>query len=140
MSRAGKMYKDSPSLGRGEEGHMEVTRKKEHHMEKHGGTAGTEEAIPHHVRHAHERHAMHAKHVHEKMQMHGRHEHEHAMSDHGGHDKGEMHSRHHAEHEVMNKQHEKEMGDMQARHESEGGSDVGPQTGGGQISQVENQE
>lgn len=141
MSVAKKMYKDSPRLARGEEGgEMEVTRHKSEHMEKHGGTAGTEEAIPHHVRHAHERNAMHAKHVHEKMQMHHRHEHEHGMHDHAGHgDKGEMHGRHHAEHTVMHKQHEKEMQDMMSRHEGEGG-DTGPETGGGQVSKVENQE
>lgn len=140
---AKKMYKDSPRMSRSESGDMEVTRHKDTHMEKHGGTAGTEEAIPHHARHAQERHAMHAKHVHEKITMHGRHEHEHRMADEGGHDKHEMHARHHAEHEAMHKQQEKEMQDMMSRHESEGGGDAagaGPETGGGQISKVENQE
>ena len=140
--KASRMYKDSPRLDRGESGDMEITRSKGHNMEKAGGTAGTEEAMPHHVRHAHERHAMHTKHVHEKMQMHGRHEQEHGMADHHGHDKAEMHKRHHAEHQVMHKQQEKEMADMQARHEGEGGGegDTGPETGGGQISKVEQTE
>lgn len=142
--RAGRMYKDSPTMGRNDDGDMEVTRKKSavsgDHMEKHGGTAGTEEAIPHHVRHAHERHEMKHKHLHQHMQMHSRHEHEHAMADHHGHDKAEMHGRHHAEMTATHKQHEKEMADMHSRHESEGGADMGPETGGGQISKVENQE
>ena len=148
MAMKDKMYKNSPKLGRSESGGMEVTRHQDTHMEKHGGTAGTEEAIPHHVRHAHERHSMHAKHVHEKMQMHGRHEHEHHMAGEGGHDKHEMHGRHVAEHEAMHKQQEKEMMDMMARHESEAGAGdaggeaggAGQETGGGQISKVENQE
>src|SRR4051812_5649972 len=107
---AKKMYKNSPTLSRGEEGGgMEVTRRQDTHMEKHGGTAGTEEAIPHHVRHAHERNSMHKKHMTEHMELHHRHMHEHAMADHQGHDKAEMHSRHHAERTVTHKQHEKEM-------------------------------
>lgn len=141
MSVAKKMYKDSPRLARGEEGgEMEVTRHKSEHMEKHGGTAGTEEAIPHPVRHAHERNAMHKKHATEHMELHHRHMHEHHMADHHGHDKGEMHGRHHAERTATHKMHEKEMQDMMSRHEGEGGADMGPETGGGQVSKVENQE
>lgn len=114
-----KMYKDSPKMSRSESGHMEVTRHKENHMEKHGGTAGTEEAIPHHARHSHERHLLHAKH-----------EMEHAMHDHvGAGSKGEMYGRHGMEREEMN-----------ARHEGEIPSGMGPETGGGQVSKVENQE
>ena len=107
--RASRMYKDSPKLSRGDSGHMEVTRKKSEHMEKHGGTAGTEEPIPAHLRHAHERDMLHAKH-----------QHEHMMADHHGHDKSEMHGRH-----------EKEHMDMHARHASEGA------TGGEMIDKVE---
>ena len=142
--RASRMYKDSPRLDRSEDGEMEVSRKKGsvggEHMEKHGGTAGTEEAIPTNVRHHHERMEMKHKHMHEHMQMHSRHEHEHMMSDHHGHPKSELHSRHHAEMTAMHKQHEKETADMHSRHESEGGADMGPETGGGQISKVEQTE
>ena len=151
MALKNKMYDKSPRLGRGESGDMEITRKSRTDMEQDAGAAGAErgggaEAIPHHVRHAQERNAMHGKHVHEKMQMHHRHEHEHAMHDHAGHgEKHEMHARHHAEHEAMHKQQEKEMQDMMSRHESEGGAEAqqggqGPETGGGQISKIEQTE
>ena len=67
MSKSSKMYKDSPRLGRGESGDMEITRDTRKNMEKEAGADGAErsenpEAIPHHVRHNHERHMMHAKH------------------------------------------------------------------------------
>ena len=100
MGMKDRMYKKSPSMSRGDDGEMEVSRKEKSkdHEEKHGGTAGTEEPIPAHVRHAHERHMMHAKH-----------ENEHAMHDHHEMgDKSEMHGRH-----------QKEMEDMHARHEKE---------------------
>lgn len=144
--RASKMYKDSPTMKRSDAGDMEIGPRDKpkvggEHMEKHGGTAGTEEAIPHHVRHAHERNAMHKKHMTEHMEMHHRHMHEHHMHDHMGHgEKSEMHKRHHAEKMATHKMHEKEMVDMHSRHENEGGADMGPETGGGQISKVENQE
>jgi hypothetical protein len=108
-SRADKMYGDSPSLKRDEEdGKMKATKpshEKKKADEVQGGIDGAEregehDAMPHHVRHAHERHAMHVKH-----------EHEHRMHDEGEHgSKKEMHKRHRSEMKSMHSRHEKEMG------------------------------
>jgi hypothetical protein len=102
------MYGRSPSLERGEDGEMSVSRKKEaDEPEK-----GTEGAIregggksPPHVRHVLERHDMHA-----------RHEHEHASHDYHEHgDKEDMHSRHEHEAKAMHTRHEKEMDEHEDR-------------------------
>lgn len=110
------LYDESPTIKHAEAGGTKVvkTPKKEHGdgpVEK--GVEGEgfkEHGMPHHVRHAHERHTMHAKH-----------EHEHAMHDAHGHGhKKEMHDRH-----------EKEIKEMHTRHEKDAGMDGGKMAGAG---------
>lgn len=98
--RAAKMYKDSPSMERNEEGKMDVKKKPAHKDDVKAGTEGeVREGIPAHARHAIER-----------MELHHKHQHEHHAHDHGKHgDKKEMHERHEKEHRDMHKRHEKEM-------------------------------
>lgn len=97
-----KFYKDSPKLERDDEsGDMKVSKGEKKSVDVQNGTDGAQrdEAMPHHVRHAKERHDMHS-----------RHEHEHSMYDHAGQgDKHEMHERHHGEMKAMHKRHEKEV-------------------------------
>lgn len=96
-----KFYKDSPTLERDSEtGDMKVSKKEKKAADVQNGTDGAmrDEAMPHHVRHAKERHDMHS-----------RHEHEHSMHDHAGHgDKHDMHARHQSEMKAMHKRHDKE--------------------------------
>lgn len=139
--RASRMYKDSPRMERGESGDMEISRRKKdesdaegEHMEQDGGNAGTEEALPHHIRHAHERMSLKHRHLHEHAEMHSRHMHEHHMHDHHEKgDKGEMHGRHHAEMSALHKQHENEHKEMMSRHDKDGGE----ASGGKMIDKVE---
>ncbi len=100
VSKAAKMYAESPEMGRGEDGKMAVTKKEKKSSEVAAGTEGVmsdSEGMPAHARHASER-----------RDMHNRHETEHAMVDGKGTDKKEIHNRH-----------EKEMKDMHSRHEKE---------------------
>lgn len=101
VSKSEKMYADSKTLARGEDGKMAVTKKEKESSEEQAGTEGVEagsDGMPAHARHASER-----------RDMHNRHETEHAMIDSGkGGDKKEVHGRH-----------EKEMKDMHSRHEKE---------------------
>ncbi len=102
-----RMYKNSPELKRGDDGHMGVTKKgdepnksEEAADDVQSGTDGMkhDSAMPMHTRHAHER-----------MAMHSRHEMEHSVHDHAeAGSKKEVHGRH-----------EKEMKDMHGRHEKE---------------------
>ena len=95
MSRADKLYKNSPELQRDEEsGKMAVT-KTTREEPKAKETEG--EALPVESRHAMDRLSLHHKHEGEHMA-------------HKGGDKKEMHKRHLAEHEAMMKRHEKELG------------------------------
>ena len=102
--RAEKMYGSKPTLSRADDGNMEVSKAKPGHPDKtstHNAGAEkqvAEDAIPAHVRHAHERNAMH-----------GKHEMEHATHDHKKHgDKKMMHERHAREREEMMARHEDE--------------------------------
>lgn len=99
-----KLYKDSPTTERGEDGKMGVKKKPDSApVSDEAGTDGVAPgtAMPPHVRHAAER-----------RDMANRHETEHSVHDmHGGkEDKKEMHSRHLKEHADMMKRHEKEKG------------------------------
>jgi len=108
MARHSRMYKDSPSMERGEDGKMGVTKRgdKETSSEKEAdkvqsGDDGVKmtEGMPTHIRHAHER-----------MDMHKRHEMEHAVHDHNkAGSKAEMHGRHQTEMKNMHKRHESEI-------------------------------
>jgi len=107
LPRHKRLYKDSPKMERGEDGHMGVTKRgdKENEAETaadavQSGDDGiyVTEGMPPHVRHAHER-----------RDMHNRHETEHSVHDHAkAGSKKEMHGRH-----------QKEMKDMHGRHEKE---------------------
>jgi hypothetical protein len=106
MSRSEKMYGNSPTMERNEEGKMKVTKpeKKEKGEMEHarGNSAGMnehEDGLPPVARHAMERRDMHA-----------RHETEHMMHDHKGtSEKTEMHSRHEKLMKEMHKRHETEL-------------------------------
>jgi len=109
-----RLYKDSPKLERGDDGHMGVTKKgdKPNEAEKVADDVQSgmddvkvTEGMPANVRHASER-----------MDMHKRHEMEHAVHDHAkaGH-KEELHSRHEKEMKAMHSRHEKEVGDGEGK-------------------------
>ena len=119
MSRADKMYKDTPEMKRDEEsGKMGVTKAEKKSAQVSDGTDGMQqhEEMPPHVRHAHER-----------RDMHHRHETEHMIHDNGkGGSKEELHSRH-----------EKEMKDMHKRHEKDSSPSKGSGSGAEKISKVE---
>ena len=101
-----KRYKDSPSLERGDNGKMAVSKKKVAADNVGAGTEGVvrdgsqgTEGMPVFARQALER-----------EQMHGRHQAEHASMDYGaGGDKAEMVTRHAKEMADMNKRHTKDM-------------------------------
>lgn len=99
MSKASKMYENSPEMKRdGEDGKMKITKAEKISARTNDGTEGMpihENGMPMDVRHAHER-----------RDMHSRHETEHMM--HKG-DKKEMHGRHESEMKSMHGRHEKEM-------------------------------
>lgn len=110
MKRHGskEMYANSPKLGRGEGGKVEVTKKPTAAEESAEKENGQVEEMPVHDE------AMgvppHARHVMERMDLHAKHQHEHHTHDHGKHgDKHEMHERHMKEHRDMFKRHEKEL-------------------------------
>lgn len=99
-----KLYKDSPTTERGEDGKMGVKKKAESApVSDEAGTDGVAPAMamPPHVRHAAER-----------RDMHGRHETQHSVHDMNGgkEDKKEMHGRHEKEMKDMHKRHEQDMG------------------------------
>lgn len=120
------MYGKSPTLGRGDDGHMEV---KANHGSKQPSKAdqevgGTEGVISHEHRHRSERRELHQRHLREHMEIHHKHETEHELHEHGGHgEKVEMHARHHQEMVSMHEQHENEHKEMLARHDHEGGTE-----------------
>lgn len=95
-SRGEKMYKDSPTLERGEDGKMSKTKKKET-PEDASGKAVEQDG------------STHARHAMERGIMHHRHEMEHAAHDMKGGDKKELHARHIKEMTDMHKRHEKEI-------------------------------
>jgi len=101
MSRADKMYKDSPELQRNEEsGKMAVVKKASKEKES-SDEKGENDGIP-----APARHQM------ERMELHSKHQHEHHAHDSGKHgSKSEMHARHVKEYQDMFKRHEKELGE-----------------------------
>ena len=119
MSKADKMYKDSPKIEKDEEGKLKVSKKSDAKEAVDGEEAAGEpgmEGMKHEVRHAAERRALHHKHMKEHMELHHKHEMEHAA--HKG-DKKEMHTRHEKEHKEMHGRHEKEMEAMHTKHEQE---------------------
>lgn len=123
--RSERMYKDSPKMERGDDGHVAVSKKKVETEEKEAGADGairsdSSEAMPAHVRHGMERRSMQE-----------RHETEHAVHDyaHDGDSKDEMHGRHAKEMNQMHKRHEKEAG--------EHSSGKGEKTGEKKIEKVE---
>lgn len=105
MSRAEKMYGNSPSLKRDDEDGkvkaMKPSAEKKKADEVQGGTDGAEREPMHED--------MAARHAMDRLSMHHKHEAEHHA--HKGGSKKEMHKRHLSEHKAMMKSHEKEMGD-----------------------------
>lgn len=120
-ARSDRMYGRSPTMKRNEDGDMEIK-----HIEK-AKSAGAEgamkegkEALPHHVRHAHERRELKHQHIHEHHALHHRHQVEHSHHDEGElGDKERMHERHERELNEMHGKHHKEVKAMHERHEEE---------------------
>lgn len=111
-----KMYKNSPTLEKKEDGTPYIKKNNPTETEKKtgkvdSGTAGMQEheGMPIDVRHAHERRDMHSRHETEHMMTKG--------------DKKEMHTRHVEDMKSMHKKHEKETS-----------------TGGKEISRIKNDE
>ena len=110
-SRAERMYGKSPTMKRGEDGDMEISR-----IEKDSKKAGNDETMK--ETDNHEVMPAHVRHVKERHDMHSRHEHEHAMHDAKGHkDKEDMHGRHEKEMKEMHNRHEKELGETEHQKE-----------------------
>lgn len=117
MSKSEKLYKNSPSLKRGEDGDVGIKKPSEADAENMGVAGDTNEnspgEMPINVHQAAERHDMHHKHVHEHLQMHGRHEQEHMT---GKEEKGNMHKKHETEMKDMHGRHQEEMKSLHKRH------------------------
>ena len=110
-SRAERMYGKSPTMKRGEDGDMEISR-----IEKDSKKAGGDEAL----KETDNKDAMetHVRHLKERHDMHSRHEHEHAMHDVAGKtDKKLVHQRHEKEMKEMHSRHEKELGETEHQKE-----------------------
>lgn len=123
MSRAERMYGKSPTMKRGEHGHMEVSHNANKPSKADETASGTEGVLSPEMRHTGERGEMHMRHMREHMEMQHKHETEHLLHEHGGHgEKGEMHSRHHQELVAMHERHEGEDDEMAKRHSSESSS------------------
>lgn len=132
MSKAERMYKSKPTLERGEDGNMGVTKKKIENDTDASGTEGVVregEGMPSHVRHAMAR-----------ADLHKRQEAEHMVADHHKTgDKKEMHTRHEKELKALHSQHEKEMesGSMEGPKKEIKEEPKGEKTGEKQIEKVE---
>lgn len=129
--KAARMYRDKPTLERGEDGNMGV-KKATKADEVDAGTEGVvreDEAMPSHVRHAMAR-----------ADLHKRQEAEHMVADHHkAGDKKEMHTRHEKELKALHSQHEKEMesGSMEGAKEKTEKEPKAEKTGEKQIEKVE---
>lgn len=122
VSKAEKMYGNSPHLERDEEsGKMGIKKSATKASEEHGT-----EGMHAHERHEHERRVMHHRHLKEHMDLHHKHEMEHSMHEamkHGH--KGALHERHEREYKEMHARHHSEMKDMHDRHEKEADGKTG---------------
>jgi len=134
-ARSERMYGKSPTMKRGESGDMEIVKheKKAPEAGAEGAMQGKDgtEALPSHVRHAHERRELKHQHMSEHHAIHHRHQIEHSHHDEGGHggkeklherharELSELHDKHHKEHKTMYKRHEKELGESETVHKKE---------------------
>lgn len=121
MAKSSKLYKDSPSLKRGEDGDVGVQKPSEADATDMGlagetgqGEGAEQAQMPIETHQAHERRETKHRHVHEHLAMHHRHEMEHVT--HTG-DKKELHKKHEAEHADMHDRHHQEVKTMHKRHE-----------------------
>lgn len=117
MSKSDKLYKDSPSVGRGEDGKPEIKRPSKADGENMGVDGKDEEGqdaeMPVDVHQAGERREVKHRHVAEHLAMHHRQEQEHAM--HGDADKKHLFKKHEEEHSSMQERHMTEIKDMHSR-------------------------
>lgn len=125
LPRHKRLYKDSPKLERGEDGHMGVSNDHRGEHETEGekiadDVQSGDDGMKVTERHATERTQLKHKHMKEHMDIHTTNELEHMG--HKGGDKSEMHSRHHEKLKHMHKEHEAETKAMHGRHEKEMGA------------------
>lgn len=117
MSKSNKLYSDSPSLKRGEDGEVGVQKPSEADADNMGVGGSDEQGdpaqMPIDTHQEGERREMKHRHVGEHLAQHHRHETEH--STHKG-DKAELYKKHEAEMADMHKRHQEEMASMHKRH------------------------